>query len=157
MQKARLNFLDAVLAEALKHFQVHAAKKKIDLDLQVNTQNAFITVDEEKIKKVMSVLISNAITYSPEGSTVTIDVKSDKQKLAVTVEDEGFGVPKPSRKDIFEMFYRGEQARRASPEGLGVNLFIARHFINAHHGKLVVADRADGRKGAHFSFSLPMR
>lgn len=156
LEKRKADVLKAVVSDAVSDLKPLAAKKKVKIAISADPKHIQAVVDAEKLKKIVSVLVSNAITYSPDGGRVSVNLVREKENLVLSVEDEGVGVPKKNRKEIFEKFFRGAEAKRVSPSGLGVNLFIAREFATMHHGKLWVEDRPDGQHGARFVLSIPV-
>lgn len=156
LEKRKTDVLKSVVSDAVHELRSLATKKKVKIAISADPKHIQAVVDAEKLKKIVSVLVSNAITYSPDGGKVSVNLVREKEDLIMSVEDEGIGVPKKNRKEIFEKFFRGAEAKRVSPSGLGVNLFIAREFATMHHGKLWVEDRPDGQHGARFVLSIPV-
>lgn len=109
--------------------------------------------DSGKLSTAIDNLLSNAVKYSPSGGAIalTLDCRDGEARLAVC--DEGPGVPSVDREQIFDWFYRGGQRPDATVEGSGFGLAIARELVQAHHGRLELAD-APG-SGACFVLTLP--
>jgi signal transduction histidine kinase len=76
--------------------------------------------------------------------------------LTVSVEDEGIGIPESDRALVLEPFHRAQNVRESSIQGTGLGLYISQRLVEAHSGKLWLADRADGRVGTRVSFTLPL-
>lgn len=94
-------------------------------------------VDEQKIRQVLGNLVSNALKYSPVGSTVDVTLTMDAKKHAiVTVTDQGIGIPPAGQKRIFEKFFRAENAVVSETDGTGLGLYIAKSICGAHGGGL---------------------
>lgn len=157
IKRLKTDITKNVVGSVMNEFKIQAAKKHVRIAVRSKPKTVSASVDAEKIKKVMSILISNAILYTPENSSVQVSVTGDAKEIRVSVMDQGPGVSKKNRNEIFERFFRGAEAKKVSPDGLGVNLFIARDLVSRHGGKLWVEDRPDGESGALFVFSLPMR
>ncbi len=110
--------------------------------------------DRDRIGQVLINLLTNAIKYSPEEKSITIDVISDKLEVRVCVRDYGVGIKKEHRKKIFERFYQIGSGDKTYP-GLGMGLYISHEIITRHHGRIWV-EKAQG-KGSIFIFALPKK
>ena len=112
------------------------------------------TADRDKLRQVCSILLDNALKYSPEGGTVTIGVERKLDTVEVTVADEGIGIPQADQDQIFRKFYRGADAEaRVGHGGTGLGLFIARGLVTAMGGRIWVESREG--EGSTFAFELP--
>ncbi len=110
--------------------------------------------DPEKLRQVFSILVDNALRYSPDGGTVTVGALVRQDTVEVTVADEGIGIPQADQEQIFRKFYRGVDAElRVGAGGTGLGLFIARGLVTAMGGRIWVASREG--EGSRFSFELP--
>lgn len=107
--------------------------------------------DADRLRQVLSNLIENAIKYSPAGGEVEVGVRAENNRVLVSVEDGGPGIPPDRQDSVFERFERA-QAGDSTP-GTGLGLFIARSIVEAHGGTLSV--RSDPGKGATFTLALP--
>jgi two-component system, OmpR family, sensor histidine kinase VicK len=113
----------------------------------------FVEIDQDKITQVLDNIISNALKYSPEGGTITFNVKENNGFIEISVSDQGLGIPKENLDKIFERFYRVDKARSRQMGGTGLGLAIAKEMISAHGGD-VWATSVDG-KGTTITFTLP--
>ena len=110
--------------------------------------------DPEKLRQVCTILLDNALKYSPAGSTVTVAAARRRDRIEVSVADEGIGISQADREQIFRKFYRGAGAElRTGAEGTGLGLFIARGLVSAMGGRIWV-DSREG-EGSRFAFELP--
>jgi len=110
--------------------------------------------DERRIRQVIMNLLSNALKYSPEGSTVTVSVASDERSATVSVRDEGIGLDASELAQVFRRGYRAESARGVKGDGLG--LYFA-HGLVAKHGGRMWAESLGHGQGSTFCFTLPLR
>lgn len=113
-------------------------------------------IDTRALSEVIYTLLDNARKYSPDGSTITIRAKEDREEIEVSAHDEGPGIPEEDVSRVFEKFYRGEDVRSDVPGGLGVGLSIAKAIVEAHNGSIWVA-RKSHAKGATLIFRIPIR
>jgi two-component system sensor histidine kinase VicK len=110
--------------------------------------------DRDKLRQVFSILLDNAIKYSPAGGTVTVGVERKRDTVEVSVADQGVGIPQADQEQIFRKFYRGSDAEaRLGPGGTGLGLFIARGLVSALGGRIWVVSREG--EGSTFAFELP--
>ncbi len=98
---------------------------------------ALVWGDAERLYQVMQHLVSNAVKYSPVGSTVTIRLESTDDSLKTSVSDQGIGMTREELAHAFEKFYRADLSNLA-PEGMGLGLFMARHIVEAHGGEISI-------------------
>jgi PAS domain S-box-containing protein len=109
--------------------------------------------DREKLRQVFSILVENALKYSPRGGTVTVGARRKEDTVEVRVVDEGIGIPQAEQQRIFRKFYRSESSTRDGAAGTGLGLFIAKELVTAMGGRIWV-DSAEG-EGSSFAFELP--
>jgi signal transduction histidine kinase len=112
------------------------------------------TADRDKLRQVFSILVDNALRYSPDGGTVRVGVEQKEGSVEISVADEGIGIPQADQEQIFRKFYRGADAEaRSGPGGTGLGLFIARGLVTAMGGRIWVESREG--EGSTFAFALP--
>lgn len=117
------------------------------------TEEIFITADREKIGQVINNFISNAIKYSPIGSSISISCSTNNGLAVVSVQDEGIGIDQEDQQQLFERYYRvSNQPQTVS--GFGIGLYICAEIIKRHHGEIWLESEAG--KGSTFFFSLPI-
>lgn len=145
----------ALLVEQTLNLQHHAADEK---NIQL-TADLFpgidLNVDRRKIIQVIDNLISNAIKYTPEGSSVVLEIGQDPNTAWLKVTDQGCGIEPSDQKKIFEPFGRIEKNRPTGGESsTGLGLFISHNIIAAHGGRLEVESISG--KGSSFTMHLPV-
>lgn len=111
--------------------------------------------DSERVKWVLNNLIDNAIEYTPEGGTVRVSVQFAERRVFVRVRDTGIGILPEDRANIFERFYRTQNAIAKKNAGNGLGLYIARTIATDHGGELNFASN-EGGPGTTFTLSLPV-
>jgi signal transduction histidine kinase len=149
IQRGRVD-INALILQAVETMEKIAKKRQIITKMK---HQLFITGDRERLFQVFTNIISNAIKYSPDGSSIFIRTKREKQFVCIEVEDEGFGISKEEQKNIFKSFYRSKTTN-GNAQGLGVGLYIVKQIIEKHKGKIVVASRH--KKGTIFKITLPV-
>ncbi|MDB5244962.1 MAG: ATP-binding region ATPase domain protein [Parcubacteria group bacterium] len=113
-----------------------------------------VRADREQIKWVLNNLIENAIRYTPAGGSVQIMTSSVPGRVLVKVRDTGIGITPKDRNNIFERFYRADNAIAKENAGNGLGLYIARTIASDHGGDLDFASNTEG-PGTTFTLSLP--
>jgi two-component system sensor histidine kinase BaeS len=113
-----------------------------------------IRADRQQIKWVLNNLIENAIRYTPAGGTVHILLQRAPGRVQVIVRDTGIGITPKDRNNIFERFYRAENAVAKENKGNGLGLYISRTIATDHGGDLNF-DANENGPGTTFTLSLP--
>lgn len=105
--------------------------------------------------ELITILLDNAIKYSPPETEVEIASRTSKYKITITVRDQGFGISAEDLPHIFDRFYRADKSRsKTTAEGYGLGLAIAKSIVDRHHGTIGVKS-APG-KGSVFTVTLPV-
>ena len=115
-----------------------------------------IDVDIVRVGQVLENLVGNALKYAADGGPVVLDAGVDDGWLAVSVEDEGIGIPDSDRALVMEPFHRAWNVRESRIPGTGLGLYICRRLVEAHGGELTIGDRTDGRPGTRVRITLPL-
>ena len=110
--------------------------------------------DERRLRQALMNLPSNALKYSPEGSTVTVSVAAGARSATVRVRDEGIGLEGTELAQLFRRGYRAESARNITGGGLG--LYFSNGIVAAHGGRMWAESPGHGQ-GSTFCFILPLR
>lgn len=144
--------LDTLLLNLFEVFQSVALEKNIALSIALpETSVPAVSCDKERIAQVLSILLHNAISYTPTGGWVRLSLSSYGKMMHLSVEDNGPGIPDGEKERIFERFYRTEKSR-TEKDHFGLGLCIASEIVQAHHGKLLVKDTPGG--GSTFTVVL---
>lgn len=112
-----------------------------------------VEADPKLIRQVLVNLISNAVKYSPEGSEIDVDLRSDGHALTLSVEDRGIGIPADSLSRVFEPFFRAENV--SDKEGTGLGMSIVKTCIDLHDGEIYIQS-AEGH-GTRVVVEIPRR
>lgn len=140
--------IDTLLIETYEAFLPLFGKKNISLELELQEEELpIIDGDKDRLKQVLSILLDNALSYTPSGKKVTLRGYVTTRHLNIEVEDQGIGISDPEKKLIFDRFYRVDKSRN-DKEHFGLGLCIAQELIQLHGGKISVKDTYGG--GATF-------
>lgn len=121
----------------------------IDLDPEIPT----IVADADKVDQILTNLTNNAVKYSPNGGTITVSGKKLDGLVRVSVADQGMGIPKEHLTKVFDRFHRIDNRDTRKAGGTGIGLYLVKHLVEAHGGKIWVESEVG--KGSTFIFELP--
>jgi len=148
MKVGRVNLWTLIKSICEEHQQVSPTHK---FDINIYDMPVSIKADQDLLSYVFDNLIGNAIKYSPSGSVVEIKGWSEGQKAAISIRDQGMGIPKDDQKFLFEPYFRGSNA--SGVPGSGVGLFLVSSFVKMHGGRITV--KSEVGQGATFTVVLP--
>ena len=111
--------------------------------------------DEGQLRRLVMILLDNAVKYAGPGGTVTFTLERHQERLRLAVHNTGEPIPPEHLPHLFERFYRADAARNRSGGGYGLGLAIARSIVEGHHGRLTVTSTAAA--GTTFTALLPRR
>jgi PAS domain S-box-containing protein len=112
-----------------------------------------VLADRDRLERILTNLVSNALKYSSPESTVEIALTRRDGEVVTSVVDQGQGIPAQELPRLFERFYRAQEAREHG-EGLGLGLYITKRLVEAHGGRIRVESQVG--TGSTFSFTLPV-
>lgn len=122
--------------------------------LVLDTEPIILAVNQEKMWRVFTNLIANAIKFSPENTTITIKMEHTEQDVLVTVTDEGTGIPVALQGKIFDMFSEAQRPGTAGEESFGMGLAMSKQIVEAHGGRIWFTSTSG--TGTVFYVSLPV-
>jgi len=140
--------------EIVETMQASADLKRIKIKIDIQKGIPDLMIDSERIKQVLLNLVDNAIKFSPDGSTINVKTRKEKEDVLFEVQDFGRGIPKNKQKKIFEKFYQVDSGIDRKFGGVGLGLTISKKIINLFGGQIWV-DSTLG-KGSSFKFTLPL-
>src|SRR5215203_3065491 len=142
--------LGAVAKEATEIART-AADGRVCVEFVPMEHEIMATFDRERVMQVASILLDNAVKFTPEGGSVKVRVEEEDGSVALAVSDTGVGISEEQLPLIFERFYRADAAR--AEEGVGLGLSIARQIAGAHWGTIEVRSKLG--VGSTFVLLLP--
>jgi len=146
--------VEEVVARAVDQNVIDAQAKDITLVREV-CPGLVALGGADQIALALSNLVANAVSYSPEHSTVMVAARPDGSSVELTVTDQGIGIPAEELERIFERFYRVDPARHRSTGGTGLGLSIVKHVAASHGGEIRVW--SEEGQGSTFTLRLPRR
>ena len=152
---SRSNFdINTVIHDTIATFEGICLKKGIRIDLILVGEEMYVNGDREKIQQVLYNLLDNAIKFSNQDSVITIETTVKKNKLMVSVKDNGIGIPKDSLPLIFDRFYKSDLSRGKDKKGTGLGLSIVKEIIRSHDENINVIS-TEG-VGTEFTFTITL-
>ena len=130
-----------------------ASKKKIAVELKVDTSIENIRADRTKLRQIVYNLISNAIKFTPEKGKVTVSASKKEEMLEIKVSDTGTGLLKEYYEKMFTPLAQADSSKVLKSGGAGLGLYIVKNLIYLHGGKIRVDSEVG--KGSTFTFALP--
>ncbi|MDB5230884.1 MAG: hypothetical protein JWN76_1689 [Chitinophagaceae bacterium] len=115
-------------------------------------EESFVEIDKEKIWRVISNLVVNAIKFSPRGACINVSVTRNGKRTIITVSDQGIGIPENIRMQVFDMFTEAKRPGTSGEKSFGLGLFISRQIVQAHKGRLWFESAEN--KGTNFYIEL---
>ncbi len=133
--------LVAIVEGSIKRLEPLARNSGITIRSQVQT-GLKIAGDDDKIRRVVDNLLSNAIFYNRlKDGTVDVRLDHEDGTILLKVEDTGIGIPQAEKEHLFEAFFRGKNAAKKFTDGTGLGLFIAKAFVELHRGSIDIVSR----------------
>lgn len=147
--------LAKVTAQEVDSLKTTAHARNLKIRYRKPSVFPVLYVDEGKLRQVIMNFIDNAIYYSEEHSTITVELAVLEGSVVLKVHNEGIGVPESEQSHLFTKFFRATNARKQRPDGTGVGLFLSKKVVTAHGGSMVFESAKDA--GTTFGFRLPIK
>lgn len=142
-----------VVRSVVESFEPEVRRKSLRLEENLPARLP-VRADPEKIRRVLSNLVSNAVKFSPEGKAVGVAAKpAEYGRVVVTVWDEGPGIPTAAQKFLFSRFWRGESPAARRTSGTGLGLAIVKAILDAHGSWVDVVSDAGSGTVVHFDLA----
>lgn len=146
---------DTVLLDVFEKYEYIASKKSLRLFIDLPDEPLPCCLcDRERMIQVLSILLDNAVSYTPAGGNISLALSCQDSSFLFSVADTGPGIPDSDKKRVFERFYRADTSR-TEKEHFGLGLSIAQEIVKAHGGQLFVRDNQP--KGSCFFIKLPVK
>ncbi|MCF7916371.1 MAG: PAS domain S-box protein [Candidatus Omnitrophica bacterium] len=156
--KAEFNFnkqdINNIIKEVFEMMKPHAAKKQLQLKLNLDSNIPKIKVDRDKVIQVITNLMSNAIKFTEQGG-ITVKSLLEQNAIKVVVSDTGPGIKKEDLPKLFKTFQQLQTGKGRKTGGTGLGLAICKDIIGKHRGKIWVESELG--KGSKFIFLLPIK
>ncbi len=146
--------INAFIPPLIHEYEPMSALKQITVDFVSEMDSCVALIDKVEFARVMTKLLENAITYTPQGGHITVGTRIEKDWVIISMQDTGIGIVAEDLPHIFERFYRVDRARSSDTGGSGLGLSIVQKIIEAHNGHIDVESVIG--MGSKFSIRLPV-
>lgn len=143
--------LDDIINEALKH--INRRKKHHQIIFTETNDILMVKVDAKLLVQVFINIIDNALKYTPENSQIIISTVRKQNQIAISIADNGKGIPDEAKAKIFDMFFSANMKVADSRRGMGLGLSLCKSIITAHGGTIIVENNKP--QGTIFTFTVP--
>ena len=147
--------ISKLLSEQYAFHTPYAAEKNINIHLDLAEDLPLLFANRWNMEEVFANLITNAIKYSPEDSSIAVTASLENDYMKVEVSDNGFGIDEEYLEQIFTRFFRVKDEKSRTIQGTGLGLSIVKSIIESHHGKISV--KSTPGKGTTFIVLLPLQ
>lgn len=151
LQKQRTR-LDSLVRDTFETIKRGEAAKALDMQLHIPTEIPTVSVDKDLLRIAINNLLTNAVKYSDPGDEVKISVFDTADTITIEVTDSGIGIDPSEQEQIFNKFYRAQDANASQRGGHGLGLALSKEIVQLHHGTL----RLDSTPGEGSTFALDL-
>src|SRR5215472_6467844 len=145
--------VSALARETTAQAQTLAEAKKLKWNATVPEAPIWVLGDPQALRRLLLILIDNAVKYTPAGGGVSLTVDTAGGQIEISVRDTGMGIPEADLPHVFERFYRSDKARSRELGGTGLGLSIGQWIVQAHSGQIKVESST---AGSCFVVRLPL-
>jgi len=146
--------MPSLIRSVTKSVQARAEEAGVALTMSHDPDLELIYCDPEKIVRVVTNLVGNALKFTGEGGSISIAIRNGPEEFQISVSDSGGGISERNQQLIFERFQQGDRADGGQEKGTGLGLAIAKELVEFHGGAIKV--QSELGKGSTFSFTLPV-
>lgn len=143
---AKINYVDFSITDVVKdeiqEFKAMAQNKKIIFNSE---KNIHMYADVNSIKQLVTILLDNALKYTPENGVIEIKIEKQNKSTKIQFINTCENAKSINTKKMFDRFYRGDKSRSKSKEGYGIGLSIAKSIVEAHKGKISADINKEGK------------
>lgn len=150
---SELTDFNCLVRESIQFHQIGAELQEVKLCLLLTEEAMIVPADPQRFTQILNNLLTNALKYTPPGGQITVSTHQKENKALLVVEDTGWGIPHDQIEKIFDLYYQVE-SNHYKVKGTGVGLYIVKHLVEAHGGKVHLTSEL--RKGTKVEVSLPL-
>lgn len=148
--------LIAVVEDAVEEMLPIAHKTKVTIDnSRLKHKSALTMIDAQRFREAIQNLLSNAVKYTPQGGTVTVKYKKQKELVTISISDTGLGIPEDEQSKLFSKFFRASNVTRMGTEGTGLGLFVVQSYVKSWGGKIWFESKLN--HGTTFYLTVPLK
>jgi len=147
--------LAAIVQQAIETSRPAMEQAGHHLTVQMPSTPIFVNADPTRLSQVFSNLLNNAAKFTPHGGEIGVSIEQRNEKVAVSVCDNGIGIPNEKLRTVFEMFTQVDPSLEKSQGGLGIGLTLVKRLVEMHGGRVIARSEGSG-KGSEFIVFLPV-
>jgi len=144
------------LQSAVESVRALAAAKHIGITCTYRITSEQVEGDADRVQQIFWNLLSNAIKFTPDGGNVWLNTSCTDKEICVTIRDDGVGISPDFLPHLFNRFSQEDTSSTRDHSGLGLGLFLVRHLIELHGGRVTAESQGEG-KGSTFAVTFPLR
>ena len=145
--------VNGLVRQVAQTLEPMVALRQLTLSLELPPAPLVIPADTNRLREILHNLMGNAVKYTPKQGQIHISARTDNHEAVVQVIDTGPGLTETEQANLFQPFYRADEARQRKVPGTGLGLFIVKALVEAHHGRIEVASQPG--QGTTFTLRLP--
>ena len=142
-----------VIEDAALNFVQRARERGVELTVSRTGIDPVIEFDETRLRQIVTNLVENALTHTPNNGSVTVEISGSTDGLKIVISDSGAGIASGDLPHIFDQFYRADPSRNRATGGAGLGLTIVKKLVEAHGGTVAVTSSLGD--GSTFTVLLP--
>jgi PAS domain S-box-containing protein len=146
--------LKSVVYGAVEQVRPFMEAQRHHLLFDLAAETAYVMGDQKRLVQIVTNLLNNAAKYTPQGGEIHIRLKVEAEIVALSVEDNGIGIPADLQPHIFELFTQADRTSDRTQGGLGIGLALVRNLTELHGGTIRCVSEGQG-KGSRFTVRLP--
>jgi heavy metal sensor kinase len=146
--------LSALCQDAADRAVELGSAKGISVSTDLGSRSIVVDGDETALRRLLLILVDNAVKYTPAGGTVNVQLALDANTAVIRISDTGIGIAGEDLPHVFDRFWRADKVRSRSMGGTGLGLAIARWIVTRHGGAIVVSSEVG--RGSIFTVTLPL-
>ena len=148
--------LSEMVVQTILNFEERVDKKRLDMELDMPEDPVLVKGDVDALTRVVYNLMDNAVKFSREGGRLSVSLWKENGRAAVSIQDEGEGIPPEELPRIFDRFHKADEARSQDRDGVGLGLYMVREILAAHDQDIFVTSE-DGVTTFTFTLALAER
>lgn len=146
--------ISEIIDDAIVDLKLMANNKGLTIEKQVPGDLPLINGDKDKLANMLNSLVDNAIKFTNSGGKITLTASEEDGNLHITVNDTGIGIAKEFRSNLFKKFYQIDSSTTRRYGGTGLGLYISKHIVEVHNGKIWIESEEDVGTTVHVSIPI---
>ena len=146
--------LSVEIQKFVKEIEPLAYKRNINVNIKVNSENIFVSIPENKVARIITNILENAIKYNKDYGQIFINLIEKENMAYIKIKDTGIGIAKNELEKVFDRYYRADSGKKLNIEGSGLGLAIARDIAESYGGNINVSSELG--ESTEFTISFPI-